>query len=347
MALTESRTRIEAPGLPGTDAAWRNGILVLAALAAAAALVRVINGAGIAAIQNFILVFGSLMVEALPFIALGAATSALIEVFIPASVFARLARLPRPLQMPVAGLGGFAFPVCECGSVPVARRLLLKGLAPSAAITFMLAAPILNPVVLIATAVAYRGRDIMWPMVLGRAGLGFIVAISVGWLMATRSRGDLLRDSGSARGAGHDHGMDGHHPGEGRWSRYFGQLGADFTMLAKYLTVGAAVASALQTFVPQSVLGGVAETPVLSVLALMVLAAMLSLCSESDAFVAASFVQFGMASQLGFLVVGPMIDAKLGVLYAGTFSRRFAVTVAIAVFAITLAGSLWIQVLFG
>jgi uncharacterized membrane protein YraQ (UPF0718 family) len=95
------------------------------------------------------------------------------------------------------------------------------------------------------------------------------------------------------------------------------------------------------------VIGGVAETPVLSVLALMVLAAMLSLCSESDAFVAASFVQFGMAAQLGFLVVGPMIDAKLGVLYAGTFGRRFVVTVTAAVFAVTLAGSLWIQVVFG
>lgn len=345
MALTESRTGIEAPGLPRTDAAWRNGILVLVALAVAAGLVRLGGGAGGAAVQNFILVFGSLMVEALPFIALGAAASALIEVFIPASVFARLARLPRPLQMPVAGLGGFAFPVCECGSVPVARRLLLKGLAPSAAITFMLAAPILNPVVLIATAVAYRGRDIMWPMVLGRAGLGLIVAISVGWLMAIRSRGDLLRDAGSSRGAGHDHGRG--QSREGAWARYFGQLGADFTMLAKYLIVGAAVASALQTFVPQSLIGGIAETPVLSVLALMVLASMLSLCSESDAFVAASFVQFGMAAQLGFLVVGPMIDAKLGVLYAGTFSRRFAVTVALAVFAITLAGSLWMQVLFG
>ncbi|HEV3474895.1 MAG TPA: permease [Actinomycetota bacterium] len=344
--MTQSRTRIQAPQLARTDPAWRNGILVLAALAAAALLVRLVNGAGVPAVQNFILVFGSLLVEALPFIALGAAVSALIEVFIPASAFARLARLPRPLQMPVAGLGGFAFPVCECGSVPVARRLLLKGLTPAAAITFMLAAPILNPVVLIATAVAYRGRDILWPMVLGRAGLGLVVAMAVGWVMATRSRGDLLRDADPARGAGHDHGASGDSR-EGRWARYFGQLGADFSMLTKYLIVGAAVASALQTFVPQSVIGGVAETPILSVLALMVLAAMLSLCSESDAFVAASFVQFGMAAQLGFLVVGPMIDAKLGVLYAGTFNRRFAVTVTTAVFAVTLAGSLWMQVLFG
>ena len=346
MALTDSRSRIEAPALPQTDVAWRNGLLVLLALVAVGVLIRLGGGATGPAVQNFILVFGSLLVEALPFIVLGAAVSAVIEVFIPASVFARLARLPHSLQMPVAGLGGFAFPVCECGSVPVARRLLLKGLTPAAAITFMLAAPILNPVVLVATAVAYRGRDILWPMVLGRAGLGLAVAMAVGWVMATKTRRQLLPRETSRSESGHDHAAE-LDPGEGRWARYFGQLGADFTMLAKYLIVGAAVASALQTFVPQSVLGGVAETPILSVLALMVLAAMLSLCSESDAFVAASFVQFGMAAQLGFLVVGPMIDAKLGALYAGTFSRRFAWTVTIVVFAVTLAGTLWLQVLFG
>jgi uncharacterized membrane protein YraQ (UPF0718 family) len=325
--------------------AWLSPLLVLAALASAGLAARALNGAGIGAVQNFLLVFGSLLVEALPFIVLGAAVSALIEVFIPASAFARLARLPKGLQMPVAGLGGFAFPVCECGSVPVARRLVVKGMAPAAAITFMLAAPILNPVVLVATAIAYRGRDILWPMVLGRAGLGLVVALVVGWVVGRKRREDLLRR------AAHDDGTN-REPAEvdareGPWSRYFGHLAGDFTMLARYLVVGAAVASAIQTFLPQTVLGSVATTPVLDVLALMLLASALSLCSESDAFVAASFVQFGMAAQLAFLVVGPMIDAKLWALYAGTFTRGFARTVAIGVFAVTLAGALWLQVVFG
>jgi uncharacterized membrane protein YraQ (UPF0718 family) len=322
--------------------AWRAPLLVLAALAGAALLARFLSGSGIGAARTFLLVFGSLLVEALPFILLGAAVSALIEVFVPASVFARLARLPRGLQMPVAGLGGFAFPVCECGSVPVARRLLLKGLHPTAAVTFMLAAPILNPVVLLATAIAYRGRDVMWPMLLGRAGLGLVVAMAVGWAVGARARGtELLRPGRRME----EHAHDG--AGEGRWSRYFGHLADDFTMLARYLVIGAGIAAALQTFLPQDVIGRVATTPVLDVVALMVLAAALSLCSESDAFVAASFVQFGMASQLAFLVAGPMIDAKLAALYGGTFGRGFVRTVAIVVFAVTLAGSLWIQVAFG
>jgi uncharacterized protein len=328
-----------------TRGAWATQLLVLAALAAAALLARFLSGSGIGAARTFLLVFGSLLVEALPFILLGAAVSALIEVFVPASVFTRLARLPRGLQMPVAGLGGFAFPVCECGSVPVARRLLLKGLHPAAAVTFMLAAPILNPVVLLATGIAYRGRDVMWPMVLGRAGLGLVVAMAVGWAVGSRSAAQLLRPGRDVEDRTHQHNDPG--GAEGRWPRYFGQLADDFTMLTRYLVIGAAVAAALQTFLPQDVIGRVATTPVLDVLALMVLAAALSLCSESDAFVAASFVQFGMAPQLAFLVAGPMVDAKLVALYGGTFNRGFVRTVVIVVFAMTLAGSLWIQVAFG
>lgn len=322
-------------------AQWSTPLLVVAALVLAALAVRVLNGAGVAAVQNFLLVFGSLLIEALPFIVLGAAVSALIEVFIPARAFARLARLPRGVQMPVAGLGGFAFPVCECGSVPVARRLVVKGMAPAAAVTFMLAAPILNPVVLAATAIAYRGRDILWPMVLGRAGLGLAVALGVGWVVGRRSGKELLR------APEHHHGDEGSRGRADRWRAYFGQLAGDFTLLARYLIIGAAVAAAIQTFVPQSLIGGVADTPILDVLAMMALASILSLCSESDAFVAASFVQFGMAAQLAFLVAGPMIDVKLGVLYAGTFSRGFVRTVIVSVFSLTLAGALWLQVAFG
>jgi uncharacterized protein len=333
MAVTERAGVRTAPPLRSRP------ILVLAGLALAGLLVRALQGAGIAAVQNFFLVFASLLIESLPFIVLGAAVSALIEVFVPSRVFARVGSLPRGVQMPVAGLGGFAFPVCECGSVPVARRLAMKGLSAAAAVTFMLAAPIVNPVVLVSTAIAYRGREIMWAMVVGRAVLGLVVALAVGWMVGRRDRDRLLR-SGSGE---HDHAG----PADRRAARYFGQLTGDFVMLARYLIIGAAVAAALQTFVPQSVIGAVAGTPVLDVAAMIVLAAALSLCSESDAFVAASFVQFGFASQLAFLVAGPMFDAKLAALYAGTFGRGFVRTVAVGVFTVTLAGALWLQVAFG
>ena len=117
--------------------------------------------------------------------------------------------------------------------------------------------------------------------------------------------------------------------------------------MGRFLVIGAVVAALLQTFVPQSIIGTVAETPVLALVAMMALAFVLSLCSESDAFVAASFVQFGVGAQLAFLVFGPMVDTKLGILYSATFSRGFFRTVVIAVAAVTLVGTLWIEVLIG
>lgn len=337
MAVTRPR-RAERPGLPEAPA-WRGGLILLVVLAAAGVILRLLDASGLPPLRNFLLVSGSLLVEAVPFILLGAVVSAGIEVFVPTRVFTRLAALPGPVQMPVAGLGGFAFPVCECGSVPVARRLVVKGLTPAAAITFMLAAPVLNPVVLVATAVAYRGRDELWIMVGGRAALALVVALSVGWVVARRGKRELLRVPEEH----HDHGE----PAGGRWPAFFSQLASDFVMLSRYLVIGAAVAAALQTFVPQSIVGAVAETPILNIVGMMALAGVLSLCSESDAFVAASFVQFGAGAQLAFLVFGPMVDAKLGFLYAGTFSRGFVRTVVLVVGAVTLAGALWVEVLVG
>lgn len=331
---------------PVATGRWRHGLVVLAGLAALGLALRLLGDTGAPQLRTFVLIFSSLLIEAFPFILLGAVVSGAIEVYVPTAVFTRLARLPRGVQMPVAGLGGFAFPVCECGSVPVARRLAMKGLAPAAAVTFMLAAPILNPVVLVSTAVAYRGRDVLWPMVLGRAGLGLLAALVVGWIVARQAKDELLR----AR-PDDDHEHEEHRPVGGarprRWPAFFEHVTTDFILLGKYLIIGAAVAAALQTFVPQSVIGAVADAPILNILAMMALAGVLSLCSESDAFVAASFVQFGMGAQLAFLVFGPMVDAKLGFLYAGTFSRGFLRTVVVSVGTVTLAGALWLEVFFG
>jgi uncharacterized membrane protein YraQ (UPF0718 family) len=320
----------------GPPVAW-----VLATLAGVAVLVRVADPSSLPWLRNLLIVFGSLLVEAMPFILLGATVSAAIEVLVPASAFARIALLPRGLQLPAAAAAGVAFPVCECGSVPVARRLAAKGLAPSAAITFMLAAPIVNPVVVASTFVAYSGRDTLWVMVLGRLALGFIVAMTVGWVMGRLGAGELLR---VRAGNVEAHEVD---EAEARWRRFFGHLTGDVVFMARFLILGAALAAAIQTFVPRSVVDSVADLPVISLLAMMVLAFVMSLCSESDAFVAASFTAFGPAPQLAFLVFGPMVDLKLAALYAGTYQKGFLRAVVIAVGATTLVATLWIQVIWG
>jgi uncharacterized protein len=277
----------------------------------------------------------------MPFIVLGATVSAAIEVFVPASAFARIALLPRGLQLPAAAAAGVAFPVCECGSVPVARRLAAKGLSPGAAVTFMLAAPIVNPVVVFSTFVAYRGRDTLWLMVLGRLTLGFLVAMTVGWVLGRLRSGELLR---TRAGASETSDVDDTEP---RWRRFFGHLTGDVVFMARFLIMGAALAAAIQTFVPRTLVDGVAGLPVVSLVAMMLLAFVMSLCSESDAFVAASFTAFGPAPQLAFLVFGPMVDLKLAALYTGTYRPGFLRTVVIAVGATTLVATMWVQVIWG
>jgi uncharacterized protein len=318
----------------GIRTAWP----VLVALGAVTAAARLFDPSGAAWLQNLLLVFVSLLVEAMPFVLVGALVSAAIEVLVPASTFARIARLPRLLQIPAAAAAGIAFPVCECGSVPVARRLARKGLAPGAAVTFMLAAPIVNPVVVASTFVAYRGRETLGVMVVGRLALGFLVAIAAGWVIGSVSDDELL---GDRRGD-----LEPEEEGS-RISRLFAHLAGDAMFMGRFLVVGAAIAAAIQTFVPQTFVDSVATTPVLGLAAMMALAFVMSLCSESDAFVAASFTAFGPSAQLAFLVFGPMVDLKLGALYLGTFRRRAVGALVVTVSAVTLASTLWLQVVVG
>jgi uncharacterized membrane protein YraQ (UPF0718 family) len=332
-----------APSQPARNAGVRTAAVIVAVLALTAGLLRILEPGRIGWIQAFLIVFGSLVVQAMPFVLLGALASAAIEVFVPVNAVERLARLPRPLQLPAAALAGVAFPICECGSVPVARRLAARGLTPSAAVTFMLAAPVLNPVVIASTFVAYRARSSLWTMVIGRFTLGMLVAMVVGWVLGSRSKDEVLRPRADEAQAV----LLEPAPPEARWRRFFLHTGNDFLFMGRYLLVGAAAAAMVQTFLPASFVSKVAGTPVLDIVVMMGLATVLSLCSESDAFVAASFVPFGPAAQLAFLVSGPMIDLKLGALYAGTFRRGFLPMLVVTVFATTLVGAMWVMVVAG
>lgn len=298
---------------------------------------RALGAGRSAAVETFVLIFTSIVVEALPFILLGALVSALIEVYVPERVFSRIARLPAALQIPGAALGGLAFPVCECGSVPVSRRLISKGMHPSAGLAFMLASPILNPIVLLSTYIAYRGRGLGLEMVAGRAALGLILAMAAGWALGGTSAAELLKPRPDEHG----------HAGGQRSRRaaLVEHLSADFFFMGRFVVVGSALAAALQTVIPQSLVAGVARTPLVGSLALMGIAFVLSLCSEADAFVAVSFVQFPIGSQLAFLVFGPVVDAKLAFLYGATFRRRFVARLIVVALPVCLAGSLWFEAL--
>ena len=323
---------IEPQALP--DRASR--LFGVAGLAAGLVLLLVAGRLGApAAVQTFVLIFTSIVIEALPFVLLGALVSALIEVYVPDRAFARLARLPVALQLPAAAMGGLAFPVCECGSVPVARRLIARGMHPSACIAFMIAAPVLNPVVLASTFVAYSGRGLAWQMVGGRAALGLLLALVVGWALGNERASDLLRASSPVTAA--------HGAVRGRREEVVEHLAHDFFFMGRFVIAGAALAAALQTVIPQSLVSGVARTPIVGALALMAIAFVLSLCSEADAFVAVSFTPFPLGAQLAFLVFGPVVDAKLAFLYGATFRRRFVLRLVTVTVPVVLAGSLWFE----
>ena len=294
----------------------------------------------IAGAETFVLIFTSIMVEALPFVLMGAVVSSLIEVYVPDRSFERLAGLPLAVQLPGAALGGLAFPVCECGSVPVARRLIARGMHPAAGLAFMLASPILNPIVLTSTAIAYRGRGVALEMVLGRAGLGLLLAMVAGWAIGTHGAADLLRLRPGDLASGDDAVPS---PQVSKGAALVDHLAGDFFFMGKFLVFGAALAAALQTLIPQSLVSGVARTPVIGSIALMGIAFILSLCSEADAFVAVSFVQFPLGAQLAFLVFGPVVDAKLSFLYGATFKKRFVARLTIVAAPVVLAGSLWVE----
>lgn len=318
--------------------ASRAQALLLTGIALGAIGLGRLAGAGDSAgVETFVLIFTAIVVEALPFVLLGALVSAVIEVYVPARTFERLARLPMRLQLPAAAFSGLAFPVCECGSVPVARRLIARGMHPAAGLAFMLASPILNPIVLASTVVAYSGRGLALQMTLGRAGLGLILAIAAGWAIGGDQARDLLRPRPQDEGDVHMH--------DDRRTAFVEHLAGDFFFMGRFVVLGGALAGLLQTVLPQSLVGGVARTPIIGSLALMGIAFVLSLCSEADAFVAVSFTQFPLGSQLAFLVFGPVVDAKLAFLYGATFRRRFVARLVIVSVPVVLAGSLWFEAL--
>ncbi|MBV8966514.1 MAG: permease [Mycobacteriaceae bacterium] len=259
-------------------------------------------------------VFCGVFVQALPFLVLGVVVSGLVAAFVTPD---RLVRwLPRRGSVAIlaAGIGGAALPGCECGSVPVARRLF-DGASGAAAVTFMLSAPAINPVVLVATSVAFPGEP---RMVLARLLGSLLTAVVMGALWMRWGRLDWV-----TRRLPKMHDSD-----ASRWTVFTEAARHDFLTAASYLVVGAAAAAAMRVLLPSWVFKGLAGHMVLAIAMMALLAVILALCSEADAFVASSLTALPLLPRLVFLVVGPAVDVKLFAMQAGMFGRRFAVRFA-------------------
>ncbi|WP_079173436.1 permease [Streptomyces monashensis] len=331
--MTEAGTGTESEADGGRQGAalppyWP--LLLVAAAVVPGVLLFVVGRWGDApAVQAWRTVCLAVTVQATPFLLLGTALSGAINAFVPERVFQRVLPRRAALAVPVAGVAGVVLPGCECASVPVAGSLIGRGVPPAAAFAFLLSAPAINPVVLTATAIAFPGQP---AMVLARLLASLVTAVVMGWLWLRFGKAEWLRPV-----VREQHG--GHRDGRSRWDEFRRGFQHDFLHAGGFLVLGAMAAATFNVAVPRSVLDTFAGSPWLSVLFLAGLAVLLAVCSEADAFLAASLTAFPAVARLVFMVVGPMVDLKLIALQAGTFGRAFAVRFSAATVVVAVACS--------
>jgi uncharacterized membrane protein YraQ (UPF0718 family) len=266
----------------------------------------------------------AITLQAFPFLVGGVLASSLVAAFWPRARLVRTLRSHPTLSVPAAAAAGVFLPGCECGSVPIGRRLIERGAPVPSALAFVLAAPAINPTVLVATAVAFPGHpEVVLARFIASLGTAVVVALAVerlGWRVRTSGR----------------------HPTDGQvggWQRFRSAFLHDVLHTGGFLVAGAAAAATIQMAVPRTAIERLAGTGPLAVLALALLAVVLCTCSEADAFVAASLAPFSMTARLAFMVTGPAMDLKLLGLHGGSFGWAFAGRVAVLTIAVAVAAS--------
>jgi hypothetical protein len=287
-------------------------------------------------IQDFILVFISIVYEALPFVVIGSVIAGALEEFVPQSWLTRL--VPRNLfvSLLACSLLGLIFPICECGIVIIIRRLLRKGLPISCCVAYMLAGPIINPVVILSTAVAFQAHtsETGVAITILRNVMGLVIAYStalalhmiflnrptdfvIPTFLPTATVIDAENQTAPIT------------PFWERYNRIAKTALHDFADILTFLIIGSLLAALTKIMItPAQIKDLAGQYPMYSILAMMVIAVGMCLCSEADAFVAASFTTLPPAALLSFLVLGPMFDLKLLVLFTRLFRSRAVMYIA-------------------
>jgi uncharacterized membrane protein YraQ (UPF0718 family) len=313
------------------------------------------------AILDFLISFSAVLWEALPFIVLGAVVAGILEEFLPQEFITRILPTSVIPAVMIGGVLGLIFPMCECGIVVVMRRLLRKGLPLSSCIAYMLAGPIINLVVIFSTWVAFRDhkigdRSIGYEMVGLRVGLAFVIACVTGFVVHLQARRYgtaallnplALPPATPAPAAQQVNGADPNGPGTITPPKpsFFQRLGNisstalhDFVDITVFLILGAVLAALARQYITAEQTETLSrDYPQLAIPAMMMLGFLMCLCSEADAFVAASFTKMHVTAKLSFLVLGPMLDIKLVLMYTRVFRLRLIATIIACVVIQTLA----------
>ena len=286
--------------------------------------------------QDFLTLSISVVVESIPFIFLGIVLSVLVQVWLPEGAMARFLPKNGFLRRAVISLIGMLLPVCECGNVPLARGLVMRGFTPAESIVFLLAAPILNPITIVTTYQAFGwDNGILVARIVG----GFVIANVIGWMFSRHPAPETILTERFAAACRID---DEHRHTERRTVKSVDLFVRETSSMLPALFVGAAIAGIVQVAVSREVLVELGGNPVLSILTMMVLAFVISICSNVDAFFALSLGgTFMPGSIVAFLTFGPMIDVKMIALMRTTYTAKtiaqITLVVALCVAVLALA----------
>ncbi|MGG5343751.1 permease [Enterococcus sp. AZ192] len=288
-------------------------------------------------------IFLSIVIEALPFVMLGCVISGALHVFLTPERVKKLLPKNKILSILVGSFLGFFFPSCECGIVPIVHQFVKKEVPTYTAFAFMITAPIINPIVLFSTYIAFGNsmKFVLW-RVLG----SMLVALAIGFWLAYVNKESILKKEISSFSC--EHGEEEETENIKFLNKCWSVLthGIDeFFDTGRYLIFGSLLAAAMQTYLPTGAILQLGHTKILAILVMLVLAATLSLCSEADAFIGSSLLSlFGNGPIVGFLVFGPMVDIKNLLMMKRYFKTSFMmkfvgiVTVVVTIYALAIPG---------
>ncbi|KAA9030621.1 permease [Niallia endozanthoxylica] len=291
-----------------------------------------------ASLLNLNSIFLSILIEALPFVLIGVLVAGCIQIFVTEDHIQKWIPKNKGMAVIMSCTIGALFPACECGIVPIVRRLIGKGVPIHAAIGFMLTGPLINPVVIASTYMAFGNNMKMAGL---RMGLGFMIALMAAFAVSRLFKGNQLKAAIKSTSSPE-------HPKQHSFTNRFWSMLThsidEFFDMGKYLVIGAFIAAAVQTYMPARALLETGSGPASSLLVMMGLAYILSLCSEADAFIGASFSSiFPQASILGFLIFGPMMDLKNTIMMLSVFRWRFVMAVLLLIVSIVFFTLMMVQ----
>ena len=297
----------------------------------------------ISKLESWMWSYLGIIVEALPFLLIGAVLSALIQIYLSDELIKRIIPKNSIIGYFIAAISGIFFPVCECAIVPITRSLIKKGLPVGIGITFMLAVPIVNPVVIMSTYYAFPNEmNVVIYRTLGGVIGALIVGMVIGFLYDKKKSTDVIRSDDSGVYCDCCTFSNNYYISlKGKIKNLVLNASNEFLNVSIYFIFGAFLSSIFVVFLQDGLIENMTSGKVIGVVIMMALGFLLSLCSEADAFVAKGFMDnFGVPGVIAFLILGPMMDLKNLILAFGFFKKRFVLKllliICIVVFGICL-----------